>query len=217
MLLAPSSIPTIAAIEPYTPLELAGRDIYISEGCQACHTQQVRPVLSEVKRYGEYSRAGEFVYDHPALWGSRRIGPDLAREGGRRSDSWHLVHFVWPEQASADTPMPSYWHLLNQWTDFEATGARLRAMEAIGVPYGDASADAPGRARAQALQVAGAAIEQAGGLAALQDSLGGAAVIDDAQDLSERRIIALIAYLQRLGVDLSKAPAGGAASAGGVQ
>ncbi len=216
-LLIPSNIPAIASVQPYTPLELAGRDIYISEGCQACHTQQIRPILAEIKRYGEHSRAGEFVYDHPALWGSRRIGPDLARQGGQRTDLWHLMHFVWPRDAAPDSTMPSYWHLLNQRADFDALAPRVRAMDTLGVPFGDPASTSPDRARAQALQIAGAAIEQAGGLTALQGSLADAASIQDQQDLSERRIIALIAYLQRLGVDFSKAPIQDEANAGGAQ
>jgi cytochrome c oxidase cbb3-type subunit I/II len=218
-LLIPANIPVIASVQPYTPLELAGRDIYIAEGCQACHTQQVRPILAEVKRYGEYSRAGEFVYDRPFLWGSRRIGPDLAREGGRRSDHWHVMHFVWPAQAASGSVMPSYWHLLNERTHFDGLGARVRAMAALGVPYGESVDDAPEQARAQALEVAGAMVEQAGGLGALQEDLAGAASLEDVADLADRRIVALVAFVQRLGVDLSRqAPAenGASASAGGV-
>jgi cytochrome c oxidase cbb3-type subunit I/II len=95
---ADANIPMISTVKPYTPLELAGRDIYLSEGCYNCHSQMIRPILAETKRYGEYSKAGEFVYDHPFQWGSRRIGPDLAREGRRQSHLWHLLHFRSPSQ-----------------------------------------------------------------------------------------------------------------------
>ncbi|MEZ6234789.1 MAG: cytochrome-c oxidase, cbb3-type subunit I [Phycisphaerales bacterium] len=203
-----SNVPTISSVQPYTPLELAGRDIYVAEGCYNCHSQMIRPIFAEVRRYGDYSKPGEFVYDHPFQWGSRRIGPDLAREGGRQSHFWHLLHFVQPAQVTTGSIMPGYTHLVGERTNFEDIRARVRAMAMLGVPYGEAVNDAPDMARAQALEIAQATIEQAQGLDILQGSLADHAAIVDAQDLSERKVIALIAYLQRLGVDLTRpAPA----------
>ena len=101
-----SNVPTIATVKPYTPLELVGRDIYLAEGCYNCHSQMIRPILAETKRYGEYSKPGEFVYDHPFQWGSRRIGPDLAREGGNRSPLWHVLHFEEPRQVTKARSCP---------------------------------------------------------------------------------------------------------------
>ena len=103
-----SNIPTITSVEPYTPLELEGRDIYIREGCVSCHSQMIRPFRSEVERYGEYSKAGEYVYDHPFLWGSKRTGPDLHRVGGKYNDSWHFNHMYDPQSTSSGSIMPRY-------------------------------------------------------------------------------------------------------------
>lgn len=203
-----SNVPTIASVQPYTPLELAGRDLYIAEGCYNCHSQMIRPIFAEVKRYGDYSKPGEFVYDHPFQWGSRRIGPDLAREGGRQSHFWHMLHLAQPSQVVSGSIMPNYRHLIAGRTNFEDIRARVRAMAMLGVPYGDAVNDAPDLARAQALEIASAMIEQAQGLDVLQGSLADHAPPVDAADLSERKAIALIAYLQRLGVDITRpAPA----------
>jgi cytochrome c oxidase cbb3-type subunit I/II len=194
-----SNVPTIATVKPYTPLELYGRDIYIREGCYNCHSQMVRPFLDETVRYGkngepaEYSRAGEFVYDHPFQWGSKRTGPDLAREGGRRDELWHLRHFENPRSTSPGSVMPSYPHLLRDdipWNDIQD---RVDAMAMLGVPY-----DA--RALARASQVAQS---QAADLADKLAKAGGPA------NLQDKQVIALIAYMQRLGVDIRAAQQGG--------
>ena len=130
-----SNIPTIASVKPYTPLELQGRDIYIREGCYTCHSQMVRPFRDEVARYGEYSKAGEFVYDHPFQWGSKRTGPDLARIGGKYPDSWHYNHMLEPQSMSPGSIMPSYPWLLDDVIDTAITPAKIRAMQTLGVPY----------------------------------------------------------------------------------
>jgi len=191
-----SNVPTIASVKPYTPLELAGRDLYIREGCFNCHSQMIRPLRYETDRYGEYSKPGEFVYDHPFLWGSRRIGPDLAREGGKYPDLWHVRHMRQPRDIVGQSIMPSYPWMLTNPLNFEQIQSRVDAMVMLGVPYGDAVTNAPAMARAQATSIA-QSIEAAGGPA----------------DLSDKEIVAMVAYLQRLGRDVS-APA--AASAAGA-
>ncbi len=180
-----SNVPTIASVKPYTPLELAGRDIYIREGCFNCHSQMIRPLRYETERYGEYSKPGESVYDHPFLWGSRRIGPDLAREGGKYPDLWHLRHFEDPRSISPKSIMPPYAFLVKDDLDFDVIQKRVDAMAMLGVPYGDAVNRAPAMAREQAAQVA-ASLAQAGGPANLQG----------------KEVVALIAYIQRLGRDI---------------
>jgi len=130
-----SNIPTIASVKPYTPLELQGRDIYVREGCYTCHSQMVRPFRDEVARYGEYSKAGEFVYDHPFQWGSKRTGPDLARVGGKYPDSWHYNHMMDPRIMSPGSIMPQYTWLLDNDIDTTITPAKIRAMQTLGVPY----------------------------------------------------------------------------------
>ena len=193
MLMIRSNVPTIMSVEPYTPLELAGRDIYISEGCYNCHSQMIRPIWAETKRYGEYSKPGEFVYDHPFQWGSRRIGPDLAREGGLRSHDWHVRHMENPRELVAQSIMPSYPHLLRRELNFPAVQARVNAMAMLGVPYGQAVRDgnAVTMAREQARQIAAEIVAQGG-----------------YEGLEDKQIIALVAYLQRLGTDIHKtAPA----------
>ena len=190
-----SNVPTIASVTPYTPLELAGRDLYVSEGCYNCHSQMIRPMLAETKRYGEYSKPGEFVYDHPFQWGSRRIGPDLAREGGKQSVQWHILHFAEPRQMTPNSIMPAYAHLMARDMDFESIPVRMAAMQALGVPYEDADVDASvGNAQAQAEELAATFVEQNGGPYVDDD---GAIV-----NLAEKRVIALVAYLERLGKDL---------------
>ena len=131
-----SNVPTIASVKPYTPLELEGRDIYIREGCVSCHTQMVRPFRDETLRYqGEYSKAGEFVYDHPFLWGSKRTGPDLHRVGKKYLDSWHYQHMLDPTSMSPGSLMPSYPWLFDQTVDPEGVPNKINAMRKIGVPY----------------------------------------------------------------------------------
>jgi cytochrome c oxidase cbb3-type subunit I/II len=185
------NIPKIASVQPYTPLELAGRDIYISEGCYNCHSQMIRPIWAETQRYGEYSKPGEFVYDHPFQWGSRRIGPDLAREGGRQSSLWHVLHFKDPRQVTPKSIMPSYAFLTTSPLDFESIQARVDAMALLGVPYGDAVKEghAVAMAREQAKAISDQIVQQGG-----------------PGDLADKEVIALVAYLQRLGTDINKPP-----------
>ncbi|WP_309672829.1 cytochrome-c oxidase, cbb3-type subunit I [Gemmatimonas sp.] len=180
-----SNVPTIASVKPYTPLELAGRDMYIAEGCFNCHSQMVRPFRYETERFGEYSKPGESVYEHPFLWGSRRIGPDLAREGGKYPDLWHVRHFENPRAVTAKSIMPAYAHFLTKTIDFEQIQSRVDAMAMVGVPYGDAVNKAPAMAREQAKTIAAAIVEQGG-----------------PRGLEDKQIVAMVAYMQRLGRDI---------------
>ncbi len=186
-----SNVPTIASVKPYTPLELAGRDIYQREGCFNCHSQMIRPLTYETERYGDYSKPGESVYDHPFLWGSRRIGPDLARVGGKYPDLWHVRHMYNPREVTQKSIMPAYPKLQTNLIDFPTIQKHVDAMAMLGVPYGDAINRAPEMAKAQAAQIA-ASIEAAGG----------------PKGLADKEIVALTAYLQRLGRDIKNAPAG---------
>jgi cytochrome c oxidase cbb3-type subunit 2 len=127
----------VKGIKPYEPLRLAGRDIYIREGCYNCHSQMIRPFRAETLRYGHYSVAGESVYDHPFQWGSKRTGPDLARVGGRYSDEWHRIHFNNPRDVVPESNMPAYPWLERSKVDFETIQARMKALRAVGVPYSD--------------------------------------------------------------------------------
>lgn len=191
--LVKSNIPTIASVKPYTPLELQGRDIYIREGCYVCHSQMIRPFRDEVARYGEYSKAGEFVYDHPFQWGSKRTGPDLAREGGsklKRPDSWHYNHLMDPRLMSPGSIMPAYPWLLDNELDTASTPAKIRAMQTLGVPYpegydGTANQDIVKQETQIKLSLAD----------------------DKIKTGSNKEVIALIAYLQRLGKDIEANPA----------
>jgi cytochrome c oxidase cbb3-type subunit II len=124
-------------IKPYSPLRLAGRDIYIREGCYNCHSQMIRPLRAETERYGHYSLAGEFVYDHPFQWGSKRTGPDLARVGGRYSDEWHRIHLNDPRDVVPESNMPAYPWLAKTKLDPESITPKMRALKRIGVPYSD--------------------------------------------------------------------------------
>jgi len=184
-----SNVPTIESVRPYTPLELYGRDIYIAEGCYNCHSQMVRPIWAETVRYGEYSKPGEFVYDHPFQWGSRRIGPDLHRIGGKQSWDWHVRHMEDPRALVAGSIMPAYPHLLDDPIDFDAIPRRIRAMSRLGVPYDVELERGADMARDQARRIMAELIEQ--------DASWRERPLDD------RKIIALIAYLQRLGTDIS--------------
>ena len=127
----------IEGIEPYPPLQLAGREIYIREGCYGCHSQMIRPFRSETERYGPYSVAGESVYDRPFQWGSKRTGPDLARVGGRYSDDWHRVHLINPRDVVPESNMPGYPWLLDAEIDSELIQRKMRALQALGDPYSD--------------------------------------------------------------------------------
>ncbi len=182
-----SNVPTIASVQPYTPLELAGRDIYIREGCYNCHSQMVRPIRAETERYGEYSKPGEFVYDHPFQWGSRRIGPDLHRVGGKYPDLWHVRHMRDPREVTPQSIMPAYPWMLTAPLDFDGIQKRVDVMAMLGVPYGEAVERAPEVAREQAKLLADRIVAQ-GGPSGLED----------------KEIVALVAYLQRLGTDIKQ-------------
>ncbi len=191
-----SNIPTIAAVKPYTPLELEGRDIYIREGCYTCHSQMVRPFRDEVARYGDYSKAGEFVYDHPFQWGSKRTGPDLHRLGGKYPDSWHYNHMLQPTLMSPGSIMPNYPWLLDDDIDTDIIPAKIRAMQKLGVPYPEGYDQ---KANDDLLK-------QAGEIAARLEK-------DKIKTAPNKEIIAMIAYLQRLGTDIKAKPANAAAKA----
>ena len=146
------TVEKVADMRVYTPLELAGRNIYIREGCYACHSQMIRTLRDEVERYGPYSLAAESQYDHPMLWGSKRTGPDLARVGGKYSDAWHVAHLVNPRDVVPESNMPRYAFLERKALKVEDLGGHLAAMKAVGVPYDDAMiANAPADARGQAM------------------------------------------------------------------
>lgn len=184
-----SNVPTISSVKPYTPLELQGRDIYVREGCYTCHSQMVRPFRSETARYGEYSKAGEFVYDHPFQWGSKRTGPDLAREGTqkiRKPNSWHFNHMYEPSSISPGSIMPRYPWLFENDIDVSLTEAKIKAMQTLGVPYEkgyEKMANDDLKKQANAI------------VADLRK--------ENIKAMPEKEIIALIAYIQRLGTDIS--------------
>jgi cytochrome c oxidase cbb3-type subunit I/II len=197
-------VPRITSVKPYTALELEGRDIYIRESCNACHSQMIRPFRSEVERYGEYSKSGEYVYDHPFLWGSKRTGPDLFRVGGKYSDNWHLNHFYDPQSTSSGSIMPSYKWLIRRELDKSMTEKKMQAMVTLGVPYTDEEiAGAQESMSAQGTQIeqnlysdpdfaetyeADKKYAQENGLPFIE--------------MRDREVVALIAYLQRLGTDI---------------
>src|ERR1051326_8935089 len=143
MYLVKENVPTIASIKPYSPLEVMGRDLYIREGCVGCHSQMIRPFRSETERYGEYSKAGEFIYDHPFLWGSKRTGPDLHRVGGKYPDAWHYNHLDDPRSTSPGSIMPNYHWLLTQKLETNSLPARIKALRKVGVPYPAGYEDGP--------------------------------------------------------------------------
>ncbi len=185
-----SNVPTISSVKPYTPLELQGRDIYVREGCYTCHSQMIRPFRSETERYGEYSKAGEFVYDHPFQWGSKRTGPDLAREGAgnlKKTDGWHFRHFREPSSMSEGSIMPAYPFLLEQDLDISNTEAKIRAMQTLGVPYEKGY---------DKLAVAD--------LVAQSQTIANNLKNDSIRISPKKEIIALIAYMQRMGTDIAK-------------
>jgi cytochrome c oxidase cbb3-type subunit 2 len=127
----------VAGLKPLTAVQMEGRDIYIREGCHVCHTMMVRPLRAETERYGHYSVAGEFVYDHPFLWGSKRIGPDLARVGGRYSDAWHRAHLIKPQDVVPESIMPAFPWLAKRTLEGKLTARKLKAFQRLGVPYTD--------------------------------------------------------------------------------
>jgi cytochrome c oxidase cbb3-type subunit I/II len=187
--LVKSNIPTISSVKPYTPLELHGRDIYVREGCYLCHSQMVRPFRDEVARYGEYSKAGEFVYDHPFQWGSKRTGPDLARVGGKYPDSWHFNHLLDPSSMSPGSIMPSYVWLFDHEIDTVHTYKMIRAMQTLGVPYPDGYAQKANK-----------------DVVAQEQAIRASLKADKISTGPNKEIVALIAYLQRLGKDIKAAP-----------
>ncbi len=201
-----SNISKIASVKPYTPLELEGRDIYIREGCYNCHSQLVRPLRFETARYGDYSKSGEFVYDHPFQWGSKRTGPDLAREGGntkiRKSNFWHYEHLLAPKDVSPNSIMPAETWLRDDMPDFSLTPKKIRAMQTLGVPYAKgydqkAIKDLKAQAHLIATDIVKTTPKQAL-IGVNQKSL--------IKDIEQKEIIAVIAYLQRLGLDITLQP-----------
>ncbi|MBT8187619.1 MAG: cytochrome-c oxidase, cbb3-type subunit I [Croceitalea sp.] len=203
-ILVKSNIPTITSVKPYTPLELEGRDLYIREGCVGCHSQMVRPFRSEVERYGEYAKAGEFVYDHPFLWGSKRTGPDLLRVGGKYSDNWHLNHMYDPQSTSSGSIMPAYqWLVLNEH-DRSDVQDKMKAMVSLGVPYTDEDiANAPEQMLEQAIKIEKSLYVDPEFAKTYEADMQYAKENNEAfVQMRDREIVALIAYLQRLGTDI---------------
>ncbi len=187
MVLIESNVPRIESVKPYTPLELAGRDIYIREGCLGCHSQMVRPFRSETERYGEYSKSGEYIYDRPFLWGSKRTGPDLQRVGGKYPDSWHFNHMLEPQSISPGSIMPPYPWMIRDELSLDLLPKKIKALRTLGTPYPEgydqiAIADA----QKQAEQIAGRL---------KKDGI-------EMEGLEKKEIVAMIAYLQRLGTDI---------------
>jgi len=206
-LLVKSNIPTISYVNPYTPLELEGRDLYIREGCVGCHSQMIRPFRSEVERYGPYSKAGEYVYDHPFLWGSKRTGPDLLRVGKKYSDSWHLNHMYDPQSTSPGSIMPSYPWLITDRLDISNIEAKMKTMVALGVPYSEEEiSNAQQSIAQQAAIIEQNLMEDPQFAKAYLEEVAQSKEMDDFVPLSEREIVAMIAYLQRLGTDISQTP-----------
>ncbi|WP_020570123.1 cytochrome-c oxidase, cbb3-type subunit I [Neolewinella persica] len=187
MVIVEDNVPKIASVMPYTPLELQGRDIYIREGCNNCHSQMIRPFRSETERYGQYSKSGEFIYDRPHLWGSKRTGPDVHRVGGKYPDSWHYRHMEDPQSTSPGSIMPDYSWLLTRKLNNDLLPAKIRVLQTLGTPYEEgydeqAIADAEAQAAIIATSLRNDGIEDA--------------------ELEQKEIIAIIAYLQRLGTDI---------------
>jgi len=192
MFMIKSNIPIIESVKPYTPLELHGRDLYVREGCYNCHSQMVRPFRSEVERYGDYSKAGESIYDFPFQFGSKRTGPDLARAGVpgslvNKPDLWHYKHFYDPRLLVQQSIMPSYRHLTENDLDISTTAKKIRVMQSLGVPYPEGYD-----------QIANEDLmKQAGEIA-------GQLRKDGVNVENTREVIAMIAYMQRLGKDISQ-------------
>ena len=201
-----STIEKVKGMRPYTPLELAGRDIYIREGCYNCHSQMIRAIRDEVERYGHYSLAAESMYDHPFQWGSKRTGPDLARVGGKYSDDWHVAHMTDPRSVVPESIMPGYPFLAERALDYRDIAERLKANLAVGVPYTDEmieNAVADLEAQAQADSPGAAGVLERYPKAQVRTFDG------DPQKISE--MDALIAYMQMLGtlVDFTEFDASG--------
>lgn len=197
--LVKENIPSISSVKPYTPLELHGRDVYIQEGCYTCHSQMVRPFRDEVARYGEYSKAGEFVYDHPFQWGSKRTGPDLARIGKKYPNSWHFNHMYEPSSTSDGSIMPRYPWLLKKPIDVRQTPKKISAMQQLGVPYPVGYANqAVNDLEKQALEIV-ADLEK-------EEMIQQILEVEGVSDLTHSQMVALIAYLQRIGTDIKALP-----------
>ena len=189
-----STIEKVEGMRPYTPLELAGRDVYVREGCYVCHSQMVRPLRDEVERYGHYSLAAESMYDHPFQWGSKRSGPDLARVGGKYSDEWHVTHLADPRSIVPQSIMPGYGFLARADLDPAQVAAHMRTLRAVGVPYNDAQvANAMSDLKAQATP-------DSPGVADLQKRYPKSIARDfDGDPARVTEMDALVAYLQMLG------------------
>ncbi|KKO93017.1 bifunctional cbb3-type cytochrome c oxidase subunit I/II [Sphingobacterium sp. Ag1] len=183
------NVPTIASVKPYTALELQGRDLYVREGCVNCHTQTIRPFRSETARYGEYSKAGEFVYDTPFLWGSKRTGPDLHRIGGKYPNKWHFDHLLDPTITSPGSIMPTYPWLIDQKLDNAILQDKMKALRKLGIPYTDAEIEHAEQDLTKQAQKIADDLKQ-----------------NQVNVLADREIVAVIAYLQRLGTDIKAAP-----------
>jgi len=192
-----STIERVKGVRPYSPLELAGRDIYVREGCYLCHSQQIRPFRDEVERYGHYSLAAESMYDHPFQWGSKRIGPDLARIGGKYSNDWQVAHLNDPRDVVPESLMPSYAFLGRHQLDLEHIAAHLAANRAVGVPYSD---EMIAQARADLL----AQVNPDGDSSALLKRYPGAVVFKSVggSPSTVTEMDALLAYLQILGTEV---------------
>lgn len=189
-LMAPKYITKISAIKPYTPLELYGRDVYVREGCYLCHSQTVRPMTHEVLRYGKASEAAEFVYDHPFQWGSKRTGPDLARVGGKYPHMWHYKHFYDPRAVTAGSIMPRYVWLFTSKIDYGTLTKKMRVMQQLGVPYSEKEINSANLlAKLQAEQISAELVAE--GIPA---------------KIVDMEVVALISYMQRLGVDYGSLP-----------
>ncbi|MEM8486069.1 MAG: cytochrome-c oxidase, cbb3-type subunit II [Bacteroidota bacterium] len=186
LVLVKENVPRIEHVKPWTPLELTGRDIYIREGCNNCHSQQVRPFRHELERYGEYSKPGETIYERPFLWGSKRTGPDLARVGGKYPHLWHVRHMEDPRATSPRSIMPPYDWLLRKELDLSDLPSKLSVLQRFGVTYSAAvQSDPIAAASTQAAEIAAEVAAQGG-----------------PDNLANKEIIAMVAYLQRLGTDL---------------
>jgi cbb3-type cytochrome c oxidase subunit II len=196
LILVKGSVDKIATVEPWTPLELEGRDIYIAEGCNTCHSQMVRPFRHEIERYGEYSKAGETVYERPFLWGSKRTGPDLARVGGKYPHLWHVRHMENPRSTSPNSIMPPYPHMLENELDLSDLPTKLKRLRILGTPYSDDEVE-------NAVEIARAEAEA---IAREVEAQGGP------QGLENKQIVALVAYLQRLGKDIEASTTAGESS-----
>ena len=193
-----SNVPTIASVKPYTPLELEGRDIYIKEGCYNCHSQMIRPLRFETARYGEYSKSGEFVYDHPFQWGSKRTGPDLAREGGLRSNYWHYQHMIRPKEVSSGSIMPAYVWLKDNDLDKSLIEKKISAMQTLGVPYKKGyEKQALADLEKQAKEIATDIVNNQP-----KEILKTININSEIDRIKNKEIVALIAYLQRIGTDI---------------